>query len=155
MRIVVAIAAALVGACASVPRTEPAKTAGATSEQNASEPADLSQLKHANDDDVPPARAAYGTRPFWRELNAQLHAAWMTGPGHPDLELVATVCFLFRPDGTIAEAKMDGRSGDVAFDAAATRAMADVQRARNEQPVAVPPDQLEAIQRMVCLRLQG
>ena len=124
-----------------------------TSEASTSVPADRAEPPQANADD--PARATLGTGQFWRELAAQLHATWAIPTNHPGVELVATVCFLFRPDGTIAEAKMDGWSGDVTFDTAAARAMADVQSARNAQPVAVPVDQLPSIQHMVCFRLAG
>jgi hypothetical protein len=51
--------------------------------------------------------------------------------------------------------KLDRPSGDAVADASVERALAEVQRARNEHPVTVPTDQLPIIARWVCFKFNS
>ena len=115
---------------------------------------DISQFKHARDDDEPrdavPAHDPDARHPaYWQELTAQIHRAWILPAGTATQGAVA--CLQLLPDGRIAATRLTP-SGDAAIDDSIQRAMTAVQRAREEHPVPVPADQQYLIKRWICFR---
>jgi hypothetical protein len=80
-----------------------------------------------------------------------MRSAWAMSAVLP-AAYAAIGCLHISPDGKVVAVKLDHPTSDAEVDASVERALAEVQRARNEHPVIVPTDQLPIIARWVCFR---
>lgn len=113
---------------------------------------DIRQFKHAGDDDIHPVPAS--NHRFWQTLNLEVHEAWNIPVGSTS-GILAIICIRIQPDGTLLEVKREQSSGDALYDAAAERAFAQVQAARNAHPIPVPTEELHNIRSYVCFRMKN
>jgi hypothetical protein len=91
--------------------------------------------------------------PFLTALSAELVNAWQP-PATSPASTKATGCVQLTVDGPIAQTKMETRSGDAAFDAAATRALEQLRASRAARPVPVPTHLIETVTtRWLCFRM--
>jgi len=131
-------------------------------------PIDISKFKHASDDDPQPGAKPTtdigqfdgsekgfapinAGNPYWQNLVADFHQVWEI-PTISKVKGAAVGCFHIEPDGKIAGAKFDARSGDETLDDSVERAMKATQKARNDKPQPVPTEQLGVIKKWVCFR---
>jgi hypothetical protein len=136
------------------------------------DPPDLSQFHHNTDDEADTgdtkiykpgafdgdeqgwAPTTRGDK-FYIELNKDLRAGWE----YPEIlsdEGFPAGCVHLQPDGKIPEVKMMEKSGNVELDDSVERALAALQKLRNQDPVEVPTHLLQTgvTEKWLCFRFK-
>jgi outer membrane biosynthesis protein TonB len=136
------------------------------------DPIDLSKFKHNTDDDAEVGEqkpvqlgsfdgSEYGWAPtnkgdpFYVDFIRDLRAVWE----YPEIasdEGEPAGCFHLEPDGKISAIEFKTPSGNPELDDSVQRAMAAVQKQRNDNPVAVPTHLLQqgVTTRWLCIRFK-